>query len=107
MKSTPYHLFANYTLSVIPLFILMGAFAERSGLARDMFAAARAVVGHLRGGLAYVGDRRLHGLRRDLRLVGRDHRDLRRAPRCPSCAATATSRASRPARSRSAAWSIC
>ena len=33
MKSTPYHLFANYTLSVIPLFILMGAFAERSGLA--------------------------------------------------------------------------
>ena len=41
MKSTPYHLFANYTLSVIPLFILMGAFAERSGLARDMFAAAR------------------------------------------------------------------
>lgn len=27
MKSTPYHLFANYTLSVIPLFVLMGAFA--------------------------------------------------------------------------------
>jgi C4-dicarboxylate transporter, DctM subunit len=53
MKSTPYYLFANYTLSVIPLFILMGAFAERSGLARDMFFAARAVVGHMRGGLAY------------------------------------------------------
>jgi C4-dicarboxylate transporter, DctM subunit len=53
MKSTPYHLFANYTLSVIPLFILMGMFAERSGLARDLFVAARAVVGHLRGGLAY------------------------------------------------------
>ena len=53
MKSTPYHLFANYTLSVIPLFILMGAFAERSGLARDMFSAARAVVGHMRGGLAF------------------------------------------------------
>jgi C4-dicarboxylate transporter, DctM subunit len=53
MKSTPYHLFANYTLSVIPLFIMMGMFAERSGLARDLFVAARAVVGHLRGGLAY------------------------------------------------------
>jgi C4-dicarboxylate transporter, DctM subunit len=53
MKSTPYHLFANYTLSVIPLFVLMGMFAERSGLARDLFVAARAVVGHLRGGLAY------------------------------------------------------
>jgi tripartite ATP-independent transporter DctM subunit len=52
MKTNPYYQFANYTLSVIPLFILMGAFAERSGLARDLFYAARAVVGHLRGGLA-------------------------------------------------------
>ena len=52
MKTNPYYQFANYTLSVIPLFILMGAFAERSGLARDLFTAARAVVGHLRGGLA-------------------------------------------------------
>lgn len=52
MKANPYHQFANYTLSVIPLFILMGAFAERSGLARDLFAAARSLVGHIRGGLA-------------------------------------------------------
>ena len=33
IKTTPYQTFANYTLSVIPLFVLMGAFAERSGLA--------------------------------------------------------------------------
>jgi tripartite ATP-independent transporter DctM subunit len=52
LKTTPYHLFANYTLSVIPLFILMGALAERSGLARDLFVAASAVIGHRRGGLA-------------------------------------------------------
>jgi tripartite ATP-independent transporter DctM subunit len=52
MKANPYHQFANYTLSVIPLFILMGAFAERSGLARDLFTAARSLVGHIRGGLA-------------------------------------------------------
>ncbi len=32
LRPTPYHLFANFTLSVIPLFILMGAFAEKSGL---------------------------------------------------------------------------
>jgi C4-dicarboxylate transporter, DctM subunit len=38
LNATPYYLFANYTLSVIPLFVLMGAFAERSGLARDLFA---------------------------------------------------------------------
>jgi len=51
IKITPYQTFANYTLSVIPLFVLMGAFAERSGLARDLFTAARAFVGHRRGGL--------------------------------------------------------
>lgn len=52
MKVNPYYQFANYTLSVIPLFILMGAFAEQSGMARDLFAAARTLVGHIRGGLA-------------------------------------------------------
>ncbi len=52
LKTTPFFLFANYTLSVIPLFILMGALAERGGLARDLFTAANALVGHKRGGLA-------------------------------------------------------
>ncbi len=52
LKTTPYHLFANYTLSVIPLFILMGALAERGGLARDLFAAANALFGHRPGGMA-------------------------------------------------------
>lgn len=52
LKTTPYHLFASYTLSVIPLFVLMGALAERGGLARDLFAAANALVGHRRGGMA-------------------------------------------------------
>ncbi len=52
LKSTPYYLFSNYTLSVIPLFILMGALAERAGLSRDLFRAAEAVIGHRRGGLA-------------------------------------------------------
>lgn len=51
IKTTPYGIFANYTLSVIPLFILMGAFAERSGLATDLFRAAAAFAGHRRGGL--------------------------------------------------------
>jgi C4-dicarboxylate transporter, DctM subunit len=51
LKTTPYHLFANYTLSIIPLFILMGALAERGGLARDLFAAANAVMGRRPGGM--------------------------------------------------------
>ncbi len=41
-----------YELSVIPLFLLMGQFASQGGLSRDLFRAAAAVVGHIRGGLA-------------------------------------------------------
>ena len=52
MKSTPYYLFSNYTLSVIPLFILMGALAERSGLSTALFRAASGLIGHRRGGMA-------------------------------------------------------
>jgi C4-dicarboxylate transporter DctM subunit len=52
MKTNSYHQFANYTLSVIPLFILMGALAERSGISTALFKAAEAFAGRLRGGLA-------------------------------------------------------
>jgi C4-dicarboxylate transporter DctM subunit len=43
-----------YTLSVIPLFILMGNFVARAGLAHELFEAAYAFIGHLRGGLAHA-----------------------------------------------------
>ncbi len=52
LKTSPYFLFANYTLSVIPLFILMGAVAERAGLSQALFAAANALLGRRRGGIA-------------------------------------------------------
>ena len=42
----------NYTLSVVPLFILMGNFVSRAGLSHELFRAAYAFIGHLRGGLA-------------------------------------------------------
>jgi tripartite ATP-independent transporter DctM subunit len=48
----PYAYSSVYTLSVIPLFVLMGNFASSSGLARDFYAAAYAWIGHRRGGLA-------------------------------------------------------
>ena len=41
-----------YTLSVIPLFILMGNFVARAGLAHELFQAAYAFIGHWRGGLS-------------------------------------------------------
>ncbi len=42
----------NYTLSVVPLFILMGNFVTRAGMSRELFRAAYTFIGHLRGGLA-------------------------------------------------------
>lgn len=43
---------ASYSLSVIPLFILMGSFIHRSNLSEDLFGAANAFIGHRQGGLA-------------------------------------------------------
>ena len=43
-----------YTLSVVPLFILMGNFVAKAGLAHELFRAAYAFIGHLRGGLAHA-----------------------------------------------------
>ena len=43
---------ANYGLSVVPLFVLMGVFIHRSGISEDLFMAANAAVGRRRGGLA-------------------------------------------------------
>ncbi len=43
-----------HTLSVIPLFILMGNFVARAGLAHELFHAAYTFIGHRRGGLAHA-----------------------------------------------------
>ncbi|MBI1291409.1 TRAP transporter large permease subunit [bacterium] len=45
---------ANYGLSVIPLFLLMGVFIHRSNISEDLFRAAFAIVGARRGGLAHA-----------------------------------------------------
>jgi tripartite ATP-independent transporter DctM subunit len=42
----------SYTLSVIPLFILMGNFVVRAGISDELFHAAYCYLGHKRGGLA-------------------------------------------------------
>jgi C4-dicarboxylate transporter, DctM subunit len=41
----------DYTFGVIPMFLLMGAFVSNSGMSRELFRAANAFVGHLKGGL--------------------------------------------------------
>ena len=42
----------SYDLAVVPMFILMGNVISRTGIAHDLFRAAYAFVGHVRGGLA-------------------------------------------------------
>ncbi|WP_102027620.1 TRAP transporter large permease [Salirhabdus sp. Marseille-P4669] len=42
----------NFSLSVIPLFILMGMFMSNTGLGKELFNAVDKWIGHLRGGLA-------------------------------------------------------
>lgn len=43
---------ASYGMTVIPLFVLMGAFVHRSQMAQELYDAANAFLGHRRGGLA-------------------------------------------------------
>lgn len=52
LQTTPFFLASTHSLAVIPLFLLMGQFATQSGMNRALFAAARAWMGHRRGGLA-------------------------------------------------------
>jgi C4-dicarboxylate transporter, DctM subunit len=52
VQKTVYETGRNYHFSVVPLFILMGSFVTRAGMSHELFRAANAFVGHLRGGLA-------------------------------------------------------
>lgn len=52
LNSLTFSRFSSYTLSVIPLFLLMGDFATKGGMNRALFRCARAWMGHWRGGLA-------------------------------------------------------
>ena len=52
MKDMAYSRAANYSLSVIPLFVLMGLLAANGGISQAAYRSARAWLGHFRGGLA-------------------------------------------------------
>jgi C4-dicarboxylate transporter DctM subunit len=45
---------ANYGMSVLPMFVLMGLFVHQAELSEDLYDAANAWLGHLRGGLAHA-----------------------------------------------------
>jgi tripartite ATP-independent transporter DctM subunit len=54
LGSVPFSLSTAYSLSVVPLFILMGAVASRAGMSRELFDAANALFSGLRGALTHA-----------------------------------------------------
>lgn len=52
LKNLAYSQFSIYDLSVLPMFVLMGNLASRAGLSQDLFRAANAWLGWMRGGVA-------------------------------------------------------
>jgi C4-dicarboxylate transporter, DctM subunit len=52
--SSPLRSAGDPSLGIVPMFILMGALASTTGLSQELFRAANAWMGHLRGGLAYA-----------------------------------------------------
>ena len=50
--TVPFDVASSYTLSVVPLFILMGEVASESKLSGELFQAARVILSGFRGGLA-------------------------------------------------------
>ncbi|MEO7853859.1 MAG: TRAP transporter large permease [Rubrivivax sp.] len=51
MKTMAYGGFSNGSLSIVPLFLLMGQFASMGGMSRALFKAAEAFLGHRKGGV--------------------------------------------------------
>ena len=52
LNTLAFDTFSGYTLTVVPLFLLMGQFAGRAGMSRALFEAANVWLGHRRGGVA-------------------------------------------------------
>jgi tripartite ATP-independent transporter DctM subunit len=52
MAQSPIRYATDETMGLVPMFILMGAFAVAGGLGRELFNASNTMIGHRRGGLA-------------------------------------------------------
>ncbi|MEN3111378.1 TRAP transporter large permease [Uliginosibacterium paludis] len=51
MKTLAYGQFSSNSLSIVPLFLIMGQFAGLGGMSQALFRAAEAFLGHRKGGL--------------------------------------------------------
>ena len=52
LKTLTYSTFSSYSLSIVPLFLLMGQFATLGGMSVALFKAAETWLGHRKGGVA-------------------------------------------------------
>jgi len=52
LKNLTWGTFSSYSLSIIPLFLLMGQFATLGGMSQALFKAAETWMGHKKGGVA-------------------------------------------------------
>jgi len=52
IKTLAYGTFSSHSLSIVPLFLLMGQFASLGGVSQALFKAAEAFLGHRKGGIA-------------------------------------------------------
>ncbi|MCP5075551.1 MAG: TRAP transporter large permease [Rhodobacteraceae bacterium] len=52
LKSETYTTFSSYSLTIVPMFLLMGHFATLGGMSSALFKAAEGFLGHRRGGVA-------------------------------------------------------
>ncbi len=52
LKAVTVTTFSTYSLSIIPLFLLMGEFATLGGLSSALFRSSEKILGHYRGGVA-------------------------------------------------------
>ena len=51
MKTMAYGQFSSHSLSIVPLFLLMGQFATLGGMSQALFKCAEAFIGHRKGGV--------------------------------------------------------
>ena len=52
LKTETYTTFSSYSLSIVPMFLLMGHFSTLGGMSQALFKAAESWLGHRKGGVA-------------------------------------------------------
>lgn len=77
-SSVPFSTIANYSYSVIPLFVLMGQFAFYAGISQDLYAFCHKWIGRVPGSLSSATIVACAFFCGDLRFLDSHHRHARR-----------------------------